>query len=122
MMQILDIEYVINQILPVLELPEESLEIKFIDDQIKENNKIIALSKSGVKTIKKRTCDLTMAVSDFVPILTGKYNFSDLYKRGRIKMQSFPNPYWNDMLHPYQIKALDKVFPKIMTHNNEFCF
>jgi len=122
MMQILDIENAINQLLPVLELPKETLEIKFIDSEIKENNKIISLSNLGVKTIKKRACDLTMAVSDFVPILTGMYNFSDQYKRGRVKMQTFPNPYWNNKLLPYQIKALDSVFPKTQTHNNEFCF
>ncbi len=122
MMQILDIEYVINKILPVLELHEEAVEIKFTDKQIKENNTVLSISKNGVKRLNKKTGDLQMTVSDFVPILTGKTSFSDQFRKGKIKEGAFPNPNWNKVLHPHIIKVMDKVFPKTVTHNNEFCF
>lgn len=122
MMQILDIEYAINRILPMLELPKEPIEIRFTDRHIKANNKTLSISETGVKVIQKKACNLMMEVSDFVPVFTGRYSFSEQFSKGKFKMKSVPNPSWNKELHPYIIRRLDNVFPKTVTHNNEFCF
>ncbi|MFP4461437.1 MAG: GNAT family N-acetyltransferase [Thermotogota bacterium] len=123
MIQILDIEYAIKKILTVLNLPEMPLAIKFIDKEIKENNKILSISKEGVKSIRRKNYDLVeMEVSDFVPIFTGKYLFSDQFKKGKIKMEASSNPFWNNTLLPDMIQHLDRAFEKTVTHNNEFCF
>ena len=122
MMQILDIEFAIHQLLPVLKLPEKPLEIQFVDRQIKENNTVLSLSKSGVKKADKKKASLVMEVSDFVPVLTGRTNISDQFKKGKFKIENHVNPFWNDNLHPDVIQELNHVFPKAATHNNEFCF
>lgn len=123
MMQILDIEYALNQIIPVLELPESPIEIQFTDKHIRENNKMLSISKTGIRQISKNQRDLiTIEVSDFVPIFTGKTNFSEQFKIGKVKTGFNPNPFWNEKYHPYHIRALNQVFPKVVTHNNEFCF
>lgn len=122
MMQILDIEYAVNKILPALNLPEKPLELQFTDQQINDNNKVLKFSKSGVENTKKKKACLMMEVADFVPVFTGRTGISEQYKLGKIKMEKHVNPIWNDNHHPDVIQELNHVFPKVATHNNEFCF
>ncbi len=122
MMQILDIQYAIQNLLPVLNLPVEPVVIQFTDEQINTNNQILSISKRGVKPVKKSIVDLVISVPDFVPIFTGRLSVSDQFRRGKVKIPSHSNPSWNPLFHPDIIQRMNGIFPRISTHNNEFCF
>ena len=122
MMQILDIQYAIQKLLPVLNLPGEPVVIKFTDEQMTDNNQILSVSQNGVKPVKQMRVDLTISVPDFVPIFTGRLSFSDQFRSGKVKIPSHSNPSWNPVFHPDIIRRMNEIFPRVSTHNNEFCF
>ncbi|RLL82560.1 acetyltransferase [Mesotoga sp. H07pep.5.4] len=90
--------------------------LKVKDELLSQNNCKILVG-NGKAEITEATEDFQIAISDLVPLLTGRISATRLWRLGKLLTGSWNNIPWGISEVPEKVSILDSIFPEIITHN-----
>ncbi|HDP77928.1 MAG TPA: GNAT family N-acetyltransferase [Mesotoga infera] len=93
-----------------------SVVLKVRDELLSKNNCKILVG-DGKAEITEATEDFQIAISDLVPLLTGRLSATRLWRLGRLLAGSWKNIPWGISEVPEKVRILESIFPEIITHN-----
>ncbi|PZC51735.1 sterol carrier protein domain-containing protein, partial [Mesotoga sp. TolDC] len=90
--------------------------LKVKDELLSQNNCKILVG-NGKAEITEATEDFQIAISDLVPLLTGRLSATRLWRLGKLQASSWENIPWGISEVPEKVSILESIFPEIITHN-----
>lgn len=118
MMRIIDVQMLIEELMVI---PTSTPICLFVRDEFLPEcqGKYYINTDGRVEKVDEKIVDLTIAISDLAPLLTGRKSPGELYLHGKLEIPNQPIVYHTIQKIPEIVQTLERCFPKVLTFNAE---